>query len=118
MTDNEIIRLLGHIVTLYAKDATTIYGKPVVALLGDVLDLIKRQQTEIERLIKVIETMTNEQLQFGFEAKSKIEQAEAEAIKEFMAKAKVYAYYIDYPTIHRVIDEEDIDNLVKEMVGE
>ena len=91
MTDDEIIRLLGDIVTIYAKDATTIYGKPVVALLGDALSLINRQnaeiesltekiealgdplqdaqwkiaeqQAEIERLQKVIETMTNEQLQ-------------------------------------------------------
>lgn len=49
-------------------------------------------QAEIERLKKVIETMTNEQQQFGFEAKSKIEKAKTEAIKEFVEEKNLGIY--------------------------
>lgn len=47
MTDNEIIRVLNHIVGLYAKDLTTICGIRLVTLLGYALDLINRQKAEI-----------------------------------------------------------------------
>ena len=44
-----------------------------------------------------------------------IKTAKAEAYKEFVNKIKVHAYYIDFPKEHRVVDEDDIDNLLKEM---
>ena len=57
-------------------------------------------QVDLERLVK------------------NLDDIKAEAIKEFDRKIKAHAYYIDYPKEHRVVDEDDIDNLVKEMVGE
>ena len=104
MTDNEIIRLLGHIVTLYAKDATTIYGKPVVALLGDALDLINRQNAEIDRLLKAIEDK-----HCVYE-----KRVVTEAIKEFWEKAKQTIEFRTQPYVYIT----DGDNLVKEMVGD
>lgn len=98
----------------------------------DTLDLINRQKAEIKELKKVIETMTNEQLQLGFEHKAEIERlnirnkaltditknydwkfakAKSEAIKEFAEKLKncfcVSKEYLDIMNI--------IDNLIKEM---
>ena len=74
-------------------------------------------KAEIERLQKVIETMTNEQLQFGFEAKSKIEKAKAEAIKEFAKRLKKQIGYEESPMVSSYL-ENTINNLVKEMVGD
>lgn len=87
----------------------------------DALDLINRQKAEIEKLSNCVvmqENLIQEQVLAGERiAKMIIADGEikAEAIKEFMAKAKCFGYYIDYPKEHRVIDEDDLDNLVKEM---
>ena len=40
------------------------------------------------------------------------------AIEMFLEKCKSHAYYIDFPKEHRVIDEDDICNIAKEMVGD
>lgn len=45
--------------------------------------------------------------------KTQNEKPEFEALKEFVNKLKVHAYYIDFPKEHRVIDEDDIDNTLK-----
>jgi hypothetical protein len=64
----------------------------------------------------ILEDYSNSYSQVDLETLTKfLEQIISEAIKEFMAKAKFFGYYIDYPKEHRVIDEEDLDNLVKEM---
>ena len=44
-----------------------------------------------------------------------LNEIKAEAYKEFVNKIKVHAYYIDFPKEHRVVDEDDIDNILKEL---
>ena len=72
------------------------------------LDLINRQQAEIERLQK-------ENNQFSDIGKM-YSEIKSEAIKEFAEKLKEQAYLTDHK-VYAVL-RDDIDNLVKEMVGE
>lgn len=58
LTDKEIVGNLNEIVHLYAKDtATTVKGIPLIAFLGDVLDLINRYKAENEKLNIEIKAM-------------------------------------------------------------
>lgn len=110
MTENEIIKALegmtygGHS-CMHCKYGTT-KGDVRCGLQGckvgrDALDLINRQQAEIERL--------TEERDF-YKAPSSllakgIEQIKSEAIKEFAERLKSEMYTVGF----------DIDNLVKEM---
>jgi hypothetical protein len=100
MTDDEIIRVLKHIVGLYDKDLTTICGIRLATLCGDALDLINRQNAEIE------------------EYKYALEEIKAEATKEFAERFySLLAEYEDYDTLH-IYEIKDRIDLVKEMVGD
>ena len=88
----------------------------IEGLSKDALDLINRQKAEIERLetncLSMAQTMPN---------MAKAERAEA--VKEFAERLKEYVESYDVTTGYRVtivqaVEEETIDNLVKEMVGE
>lgn len=128
MTDKEIIKALDCMKGISKNDISTITIKNAIAL-------INRQQAEIERLQSILIRFLNEMSEWGnknnvdttnfsiipiaeSEKESIVKQLKADAIKEFDRKIKAHAYYIDYPKEHRVVDEDDIDNLVKEMVGE
>jgi hypothetical protein len=125
LTDNEIIKALECCKTTLSeigacKECPLYQGEGhtcITTLSKNALDLIKCQKAEIEDLKKVIETMTNEQLQFGFEAESKIEQAKAEAIKEFAERLKRHCYF-DHKDQRNAVAEVIIDHYVKEMVGD
>ena len=75
-------------------------------------DLINRLQAENERLKKLLEQCEDN----GEYWESKYKTAKAEAYKEFAERLKneIYQTFFGEP----VITEEDIDNLLKEMVGE
>ena len=88
MTDNEIIKALE-----YCKDCSA-------NLNVEIIDLINRQQAEIERLEKHTEMY---------------HEVRAEAIKEFAEKLKKRFYLI---AGRCVVNVYQIDNLVKEIVGE
>lgn len=47
----------------------------------------------------------------------KIESTKCEIVNHIYSKIKSHMYYIDHPKQHRVIDEDDINNIMKE-VGE
>ena len=100
MTDNDIIKAFGNVVKS-KNNKIPVTGK---MLLEDTLDLINRQQAEIERYKGVIKLL-----------ESDVQTAKAEAVKEFERKIKAHAYYIDVPKEHRVVDEDDIDAVLKEM---
>ena len=74
----------------------------VFNIVKQILDLINRQKAEIERLLQ------------------KLQQPQADAIKEFAEKLKEEKYYgsdaIGYGTW--AVEVADIDNLVKEMTGD
>ena len=78
-------------------------------------DLINRQEAEIERLKRILDSYA---LQYGTAVDKDrfLRQAKSEAIKEFAERLKLNGYWdIDLPDYVFV---DDIDNLVKEMVGE
>lgn len=90
-------------------------------LIKDALDLIKRQQAEIERLkeenkhhIKTVAENERRALDVTLE---EIEKARAEAIKEFAKEFRShYDDYEDYENIYAHHIRDDIDFLVEEMI--
>ena len=78
-------------------------------LIGYALALIKRQQAEIEKL-----TIQKNAFGAGMKVEArKHQEVRNEAIKEFAERLKKEACYFC-----RAVAVEDIDNLVKEMLGE
>lgn len=120
MTDNEIIKALmcfsfwheGCEKCPYLKRCNKVKRMLTIIDTIDALALINRQQAEIERLHKEIGYWEAETK----EARADIDQAVAEAIKEFAERFK------ESLLIHEgdfaIIEPADIDNLVKETVGD
>ena len=81
------------------------------------LDLINRQQAEIERLEKIRKADNN----LITSLNKCYETAKAEAIKKFVEKLKEKCYE-DFQEIYEMLSpyvtDDDIDNLLKEMEGE
>lgn len=78
------------------------------------LDLINRQQAEIERL-----TARNFELaEKGEKVVIAFKNAKAEAIKEFAERLKKRGFADKHYEHESIVYVADIDNLVKEMVGE
>ena len=86
-------------------------------LMLDALDLIKRQQAEIEELKADKEALINGQLtiqKMYIEARNK-------AVREFTERLKCESYQAangGYISSDRVVSVADIDNLVREMTEE
>ena len=91
----------------------------------------EKQQAKIDNLKMVLEAVEDHinPLPFETDYAKAIRQTKAEAIKEFAERLKAtpmrflveYVEYYDKPSIDKMvlfIDDNDIDNLVKEMVGE
>ena len=112
MTDEQIIKALEcHADTDIATCKICAYDGVVRCghqLCYDTLDLIHRKNAEIERLQKA---------KFGVDLS--ISSIKAEAVREFAERLKEESFngmYIVIP--EEVVFIDDIDNLVKEMVGE
>ena len=126
MTDNEIIKALECCSTSSAVQCRDCpycgnnYEKHCAfALANDALDLINRQQAEIERLNSDIITMENV-IKNTFLEKAgcdidPLAEIKAEAIKEFAELIKTNRHKLFFSV--KGFDEQ-IDNLVKEMVGD
>lgn len=103
-TDEEIIKRLERCV----KRGNRNYDTDMV------LDLINRQKSEIERLQKEVNLVS---IQFQ-DVQERTNEVKAEAYKEFAEKLKERIYN---GGVQPTVEYEfmcDIDNLVKEMVGE
>lgn len=81
------------------------------------IDLINRQKADIERLRAKVETRTQEKLALGRIYTQKLKTVKYEAYKEFAERFKSYLLLNEKGSIS-VISFENIDNLLKEMVGE
>lgn len=122
MTDNEIIKALDCCTDeSYENCNECPYSIDNVScermkLLEDSLDLITRQKAEIEKLEKVL----NGRDQLVNALNKCYNQAKSEAVKEFATRLEGYSYESmgNYGIIHMVVSVKDVDNLVKEMVGE
>lgn len=91
--------------------------------ISHAIDLINRQKAEIERLQQYHDDMEDAIYSFREDhAKVKFfkNEIKAEAYKEFADKLKLHAYHECDITGYRylVVQIEEIDNLLKELVGE
>ena len=136
MTDEQIIKALGfcgNIVDSTCKGCVyheTYNASCVVRLMRDALDLINRQKAENEMLkdlityqkqeIKEKEQKYNQAVDdmFGLieTTRKEIAEAKSEAIKKFAERLKEKG--LRNNPYGGSVDNRDIDNLVKEMVGE
>lgn len=116
LTDNEIIKALpkvaygGHSCNKcrYKWDnGENRCGLKGCRITRNALDLINRQKAEIERYKGVIKILEKD-----------VTTAKSVTIKELGGRLKIHAYYTDFPKIHRAVDEDDIDAVLKEMVGD
>ena len=124
MTDNEIIKYLEQTIGKYNKNEIFVDNIKLDKLS---LDLIKRQQAEIEGLRSVQLVQANriaelrstkfEQINVIQNLKQQLITSKSEAVKEFAERLKKVWFDNGYESPD--VDFEDfIDNLVKEMVGD
>ena len=124
MTDNEIIKYLEQTIDKYNKNEIFVDNIKLDKLS---LDLIKRQQAEIEGLRSVQLVQANriaelrstkfEQINVIQNLKQQLITSKSEAVKEFAERLKKVWFDNGYESPD--VDFEDfIDNLVKEMVGD
>ena len=124
MTDNEIIKYLEQTIDKYNKNEIFVDNIRLDKLS---LDLIKRQQAEIERLRSVQLVQANriaelrstkfEQINVIQNLKQQLITSKSEAVKEFAERLKKVWFDNGYESPD--VDFEDfIDNLGKEMVGD
>lgn len=128
MADNEIIKALKCCKSAVAScEECPMYVEGVVChgyeLNEKALDLITRQQLEIERLnIENMLTMSerNAFRASFYEISKQLKTAKSKAVKEFAKrlKAKSFKTIRNYGLTKDVVEVCDIDNLVKEMVGD
>jgi FtsZ-binding cell division protein ZapB len=114
MTDEQIIKALECCVIGYECPKDCPYmgkGLCVDKIRKDALDLINRQKAEIERLEE-----TKNRLSYNLQAVLDERADHSEAVKEFAERLKEKERPA-FP-LAMVIDVYEIDNLVKEMVGE
>lgn len=121
LTDEEIIKALTEL------SRYTGFQKKYTQVLNATLDLIKRQKSEIERLISANDekfrqwNMLAEKTKTHYanlynEAKDKLK---AEAYKEFAERLKQSTVMaVMGNKIYAVATSKGVDNLLKEMVGE
>ena len=128
MTDNEIIKALEHEIHI-ANDIGGVHSMMIpIEPIKCVLDLINRQQAEIERLEKENQSIKycyqqaksyNDTLAESCEKNCKKFNmvTRAEAIKEFAELVKM-EFYKEFDELIPSIMADSIDNLVKEMTEE
>lgn len=108
LTDEEIIKRLERCVHRGNRNYDT----------DIVLDLITRQKSEIERLQKEANLVS---IQFQ-DLQEETDEIRVEAYKKFAEKLKEKSEIVHLFSVcnghHYMVDIDDIDNLVKEMVGE
>jgi hypothetical protein len=126
MTDNEIVKALecciksSHFLECFENECPCIseqgckVGKET--LYPYALDLINRQKAEIERLKEQLNSKYKWENMLG----KKIKEVKAEAIKEFAERLKEKKFELDDQNedIFYAVEVSDIENLVKEMVGD
>ena len=127
MTDNEIVKALEclrgkHIFCRECKYSAHLhYRECQQAAANDALDLINRQRAEIEKWKKNCDELY-EQMSERLKAELEIERrlSERRAIKEFAERLKKEEFYYDTEDGYEgyVVEVKEIDNLVKEMVGD
>ena len=120
MTDNDIIKALECCCNaVECDDNCPLKHKPSITDCNkEFLDLINRQKAEIERLQKDSKRLKKVQMQLD-DAMKMYSTIKAEAVREFAERLKNKRLHIeDEGQIFKMVHCYEIDNLVKEMVGE
>ena len=123
LTDKEIVKALEIFVNSVGKgfvfanvdikkDGVNEF-KHIDLSFDEIFDLINRLQAENERLSQFGGIL----LRNGSELFKTLNGAKAEAYKEFANELKCRTHEISYNTM-QVVNKDDIDNLLKELVGE
>lgn len=119
VTDNKIIETWKKIQDILKKTENVVLQKEpiddLVRHITNILDLINRQQAEIDRLEKDSKRLKKVQMQLD-DAMKMYNVIKAEAYKEFAERLKENS--IATFSWNGVVLVEEIDNLVKEMVGD
>ena len=124
MKDNEIIHALewcdqfeNNIVFNGNGDEKCVQALQVMVVIKHYLKAYNRQQAEIERLKDIARDALNESIKLC----DSILEVKAKSISEFAEKLKENAHFISGNEEHTDIDAvyiEDIDETLKEMVGD
>ena len=136
MTDSELIKALENSINTYNEKGVYVDTENIQQ---QVLDLLKRQKTEIERLKsmnqakldcihdlqkenEILSRNADTAFQDGLNERRDLfaPEIKAEAIKEFAERLKEKSFKTirNYGLTKDVVEVCDIDNLVKEMVGD
>ena len=127
MTDNEIINQWKHERELAECVCSYFVDQVELSLVNETIDLINRQKTEIEILKecpKCIYEYDGEMSEYCIQVPctkfTTVEKIKSEAYKEFAERLKEKSFKTirNYGLTKDVVEVCDIDNLVKEMVGE
>ena len=113
MTDNEIVKAWES--RMYKEN------KYMFSLIQNTLDLINRLQAENERLQQYYDDMQSAIYEFREDhAKVKFfkKEIKTQAYKEFAERLKEKYGYYDWENKTIVYPDEEIDNLLKELIGE
>ena len=113
MTTEQIINCWKHERELAKCVCRYFVDQVELSLVNETLELINRQQAENERLQKKVEELS-EVLSESIRIRYK--EAKSEAVKEFAERLKENKF--THRNFGQLVYVEDIDNLVKEMVGE
>lgn len=88
-------------------------------------EIINRQEAEIERLKELVRGWKKEAYKLADEkdelycnAVDRVKTAKTEAVKEFAERLKKTSYSVFLANLICVVNVENINNLVKEMVGD
>ncbi len=120
MNDSEIIKAL-----ITSSDPNNLNCQPTTKLCKETLDLIERQQKEIDRLNIDLKAMRGAANSWKAEVQRickkefdnieiDIEAVKSEAVREFAERLKWRTHEISCNEL-QVVTEDDIDKLVKEM---
>jgi hypothetical protein len=124
MTDNDIIKALDS-ADVFLRDRADTHTVPLneydIAILIDIantcdeaVNLINRQKAEIERLEEI-----KNRLSYNLQAVLDERADHSEAVKEFAERLKKCSQWLPLVAMpDPFVIVSDIDNLVKEMVGE
>lgn len=120
MTDNEIKKALEHEIYLAEHANGYYYDNISLKTLKDALDFINRQKTKIEKLNTENMLTLSERNAFRtsfYEVSKQLKHVKSEAIREFAKKVKENLLW-DTGYDDKRTFENDIDDIVKEMVGD
>ena len=125
LTDNEIVKAMtcyiNHQDCDECKYCIDDYFCNKAQICIDALDLINRLQAENERLESLSERLgvsVNWKADYIYELEDNLKTAKAEAYKEFAERLKEKAKPHYFDNCNFAVPIDDIDNLLKEMVGE